>query len=29
MIAADGPRLRATAAGRAVLNAVIRDLLPD
>jgi oxygen-independent coproporphyrinogen-3 oxidase len=29
MITADGPRLRATAAGRAVLNAVIRDLLPD
>jgi oxygen-independent coproporphyrinogen-3 oxidase len=29
MIEAHGHRLRATRAGRAVLNAVIRDLLPD
>ena len=29
MIAADGPRIRATPQGRMVLNAVIRDLLPE
>ncbi|WP_300549570.1 radical SAM family heme chaperone HemW [Roseovarius sp.] len=29
MIEANGQRLRATSRGRAVLNAVIRDLLPD
>ncbi|MFU8777362.1 MAG: coproporphyrinogen-III oxidase family protein, partial [Roseovarius sp.] len=29
MITIDGARLRATARGRAVLNAVIRELLPD
>ena len=29
MIETHGHRLRATRAGRAVLNAVIRDLLPD